>query len=288
MEPNVHYKSDSSETKIQMESNGKTFENKAFELEDIKMDDKNPFNREERPGSMYSVRSSASTTSRSSVNCQSGRVRCPNLRLQKFFSYNSQNGFLKAQEDIKKLILPEKDGGYIGSWLLIEISNWDFHREKIVLLTEKGLYVIAYDFINPKITDVQRIDLADLKRIKFGTLKYPKGSLMGEYAYGAVKLCWDKEENIGFFQKWNPLAKIPYIIFTSHHVLYSEKEKETELYNCDEFIASLEYAISKLPQGSQIEFKEEEVEIESYANFASVLYNQNWLGFQLDRNGINY
>ena len=30
--------------------------------------------------------------------------------------------------------------------------------------------------------------------------------------------------------------------------------------------------------------KEEPIEIESYASIVSVLYNQNWLGFQLDRN----
>lgn len=41
-------------------------------------------------------------------------------------------------------------------------------------------------------------------------------------------------------------------------------------------------AISKLPEGQNIEIREEEIEIENYANFISVLYNQNWLGFQLD------
>ena len=31
-----------------------------------------------------------------------------------------QSGFQKAQEDIRKIILPEKDGNFIGNWLLIE------------------------------------------------------------------------------------------------------------------------------------------------------------------------
>ena len=47
-------------------------------------------------------------------------------------------------------------------------------------------------------------------------------------------------------------------------------------------------AISKLTDGSNVEIKEEPIEIESYASLISVLYNHNWLGFQLDRNGINY
>ena len=50
---------------------------------------KNPFDRTERPGSMISVQSNASTSSRSSVNCATGRIRCPNMRLKKFFSYKS-------------------------------------------------------------------------------------------------------------------------------------------------------------------------------------------------------
>lgn len=64
------------------------------------------------------------------------------------------------------------------------------------------------------------------------------------YRYGAVKICWEPEENVGVFRKWNPFGELPSSIFTSHHILYNEKEKETEIYNCDEFIASLEYGNS--------------------------------------------
>ena len=67
-------------------------------------------------------------------------------------------------------------------------------------------------------------------------------SLFSEYAYGAVKLVWG-DENLGFVQRWNPFnySTVPFIVFTSHHILYNEKEKESSIYNCDEFIASLEY-----------------------------------------------
>jgi len=42
-------------------------------------------------------------------------------------------------------------------------------------------------------------------------------------------------------QKLNPFSSnLPEVVLTSHHILYNEKEKETETYNCDEFIASLE------------------------------------------------
>ena len=61
----------------------------------------------------------------------------------------------------------------------LRISSWDFHREKVILLTEKTLMIIAYDFISPKIVNYKRINLSDLKKIKFGNLKYSKGSFMG-------------------------------------------------------------------------------------------------------------
>lgn len=65
--------------------------------------------------------------------------------------------------------------------------------------------------------------------------------LLSDYYYGAVRLSWEEDEKIGVFQKWNPFGELPYLMFTSHHILYNEKEKETEIYNCDEFISSLEY-----------------------------------------------
>jgi hypothetical protein len=157
-------------------------DNKAFEMEDIdiesNIDSKKSFDRQARPGSMMSIKSSASTTSRSSMNCTTGRVRCPNIRLKRFFSYKPETGFTKAIEDVQKLVLPDKYGNFIGAWLLIEISTWDFHREKVVMLCDKAVFVVSYDFISSKISDYEIIALADLTKVKFGNLKYPEGSWM--------------------------------------------------------------------------------------------------------------
>lgn len=284
----------------------KDFDNKAFELEDIDITNgkKNPFDRTERPGSMISVKSNASTTSRSSVNCTTGRMRCPNMRLKKFFSYKpiendpknpsnsvvsapNETGFTKAIEEVQKLVLPDKYGNFVGAWLLIEISTWDFHREKVVMLCDKAVFIVSYDFINSKISDYEIIALADLVRIKFGNLKYPDNTWMPGYVYGAVRLLWG-EEQMGFLAKWSIFENSQYKTFTSHQILYNEKEKETQFWNCDEFINSLEMVVKKLPECSKVQFNEEPVEIENKIGFGSVLYNQNWLGFQLDRNGLNF
>ena len=67
--------------------------------------------------------------------------------------------------------------------------------------------------------------------------------MCSEYAYGAVQLNWSNDPP-SFLDRWNPFGgKIPYVIFTSHHILYHDKEREASVYNCDEFIASLEYGL---------------------------------------------
>ena len=48
------------------------------------------------------------------------------------------------------------------------------------------------------------------------------------------------EEKLGFLAKWSIFENAPYKTFTSHQILYNEKEKETQFWNCDEFINSLE------------------------------------------------
>ncbi len=157
-------------------------ENKAFELEDIdfeKNPTKNYFNRQERPGTMMSMTSMNSKTSRSSINCATGYVKCPNLRLKKFFSYNKEDGgFFKACQEIRPMILPEKDGQLVGTWLLTEINHWDLHRERIVMLSEKTLFIISYNFISMKILDYRRLNLSELKGVSVGDLKYPSSSFM--------------------------------------------------------------------------------------------------------------
>ena len=63
--------------------------------------------------------------------------------------------------------------------LLIRISYWDLHREKIILLTDNVLFNVSYDFIGMKILDYSRTELSTLKKVRYGVLTYPKSSFMG-------------------------------------------------------------------------------------------------------------
>ena len=46
------------------------------------------------------------------------------------------------------------------------------------MLSEKAVFVVSYDFINSKISDYEIIELVTLKKVKYGNLKYSKGSMM--------------------------------------------------------------------------------------------------------------
>lgn len=111
------------------------------------------------------------------------------------------------------------------------------------MLCDKAVFIVSYDFINSKISDYEIIALSDLVKIKYGNLKYPDGTWMPEYAFGAVRLLWG-EEQMGFLAKWSVFENSKYKTFTSHHIIYNEKEKETQFWNCDEFINSLEMGLS--------------------------------------------
>ncbi len=147
--------------------------------------------------------------------------------------------------------------------------------------------------------------------------------VFSEYTYGATRISWGPER-LTLYQRWTPFqVEIPFVVLTSHHILYNKGVKDSHNYNCDEFVSSLEYcmvncliavtrlayffgyfninnktkvikqllneqpctASSSAPSivKPTVEFREETIIIENYVNVASALYNKNWLGFQLDR-----
>lgn len=58
------------------------------------------------------------------------------------------------------------------------ITTWDVEKERLVLLTEKSLLIIKYDFINLRLVEYKRLSLALFDRVAIGELKYPDGSFI--------------------------------------------------------------------------------------------------------------
>ncbi|CAF0815304.1 unnamed protein product [Rotaria sordida] len=251
-----------------------------------------PFNRQERP---QSTRTTRSTTSRSSVNNLDGRVSCHDYHASKYFSYRNQ-GFEKALYNIQKGFFPNidfttefRDNLMKRSWLLIDIDHWNLHREVIVTIMENHILIVRYNFVRERIIYSQIIRFDDITSVTYGPCSYPNKSLMGEYQYGGIKIIHGDEPS--FLTRWNPGAQTNVHVFVSHHLAYNDKERETIYYNCDEFIQSLDTALNtyrRTQNKEKLEFVEDKIIIPSYANVWSLLFNQSYLGFNRDRNGANW
>lgn len=61
--------------------------------------------------------------------------------------------------------------------LNFRIDHWDNEKERILLLCQKSMIIVKYDFIGMKMEDHRRITLTDIDKIVQGELKYPERSL---------------------------------------------------------------------------------------------------------------
>ncbi len=94
-------------------------------------------------------------------------------------------------------------------------------------------------------------------------------------------------------QKWNPFcSNLPYTTFAHHPLHYTSRERETTIYNVDDFYDTLVQAVtavykSKRP-GEALRTEEVAIIIESYANVASMVFNQSHIGFYRERGGVSF
>lgn len=245
-----------------------------------------------RPGSRIGRQSVRSTSSRTSM--KPGAYKSEKMS-ELFFCYK-ENNLQKAVESCKcQLYNVDIDGGVTGSWLLTEIDHWDNEREKIVLLTENSILIYRYNFITSTIVDSRRISLHIIDKILIGDFKYPDWSIMpivsSDRQHGGIQIRWHSDVQPSFGQRWNPWCiSIPWVTLAHHPLIYNPKENETTTFNVDDFYESLLLATSKAfdqrRPGEKVTVIEGPIQIESYANVASLVFNQSGIGFYKDRNGL--
>ncbi|XP_034248801.1 tumor protein p63-regulated gene 1-like protein isoform X1 [Thrips palmi] len=184
--------------------------------------------------------------------------------------FSSREGLVDqaVQDSISAFVQPDLDGEVLGSWIMTEINIWDAEKERLVLLTNKSLLVIKFDFIALKPLEVRRTLLEQIDTLVVGDLAYPPASLvprMNGLASGVstiVKGCllhwsrpselchtaldvsqfeprprnmqglrvmWNNGEPITFSKKWNPFNNdIPYLTFASHPLLWHKESIQVE------------------------------------------------------------
>ena len=107
-----------------------------------------------------------------------------------------------------------------------------------------------------------------------------------------MRIVWG-EETLTWKQRWNPwTASVPYVTLAHHPMIYNEKERETAMYNMEDFYEELINAARKIFKQLKISdrliIEEGPVVIDSYVNFLSVVYNQSRLGFYKERGGVSF
>lgn len=92
-----------------------------------------------------------------------------------YFAYRD-NIVQHVTDEVQQLV-DSNDGNLKGTWFLTEIDTWDNELERIIVLTDKSILIVKYDFIGMKIEEVRRIHLTIVERLIQGELKYPDKSL---------------------------------------------------------------------------------------------------------------
>ena len=111
--------------------------------------------------------------------------------------------------------------------------------------------------------------------------------------HGGVRLTWGNDEETTFGQRWNPwCTTLPYMTIAHHPILYNPKEHDTVIYNVDDFFETVLDAVEKAQRRSNstlsVSLVEQPILIENYGSVMSVIYNQSWLGYNRDRNGVSF
>ncbi|KAM9583089.1 tumor protein p63-regulated gene 1 protein isoform 1-T1 [Trichechus inunguis] len=216
-------------------------------------------------------------------------------------SYSSRKYFVTrpgtietAMEDLKSHITKTSGETIQGFWLLTEIDHWNNEKEKIVLITDKTLFICKYDFIMLSCVQLQRIPLHAICRICLGKFSFPGMSLEKRQGEG-LRIYWGSVEEQSLLSRWNPWStEVPYATF-AEHPMKDRSEKLLEICKLSEFTSKLVPAIQKAHKNStgsgrkkELMVLNEPILIQTYIGLMSFIGNRNKLGYSLARGTIGF
>ncbi|XP_003477133.1 tumor protein p63-regulated gene 1 protein [Cavia porcellus] len=199
-----------------------------------------------------------------------------------------------AMEDLKSHIANTTEETIQGFWLLTEIDHWNNEKERILLVTDKTLFICKYDFIMLCCVQLQQIPLSAVHRICLGKFAFPKMSLDKRPGEG-LRIYWGSSEEQSFLSRWNPWSTaVPYATFTEHPMVYTS-EKFLTLCKLSGFTSKLVPAIQNAQKNSTAPGREkglmvltQPILIETYTGLMSFIGNRNKLGYSLARGSIGF
>ncbi|XP_005383296.1 PREDICTED: tumor protein p63-regulated gene 1 protein [Chinchilla lanigera] len=199
-----------------------------------------------------------------------------------------------AMEDLKGHISEVAGETIQGFWLLTQIDHWNNEKERILLVTDKTLFICKYDFIMLSCVQRQQIPLSAIHRICLGKFAFPKMSLDKRPGEG-IRIYWGSSEEQSLLSRWNPWStEVPYATFTEHPMIYTS-EKFLKICKLTGFMSKLVPAIQNAQKNSRGSGREKELTvltqpilIETYTGLMSFIGNRNKLGYSLARGSIGF
>ncbi|PIK58862.1 putative tumor protein p63-regulated protein 1-like protein [Apostichopus japonicus] len=184
------------------------------------------------------------------------------------------------------------DGTVQGVWLLTEVDHWDIEMERIIILTEKSMLKIRYDFVSSKFKEGKRILFRDIDSIQMGLFEYPEKTFVKPRDGVGIRIHWGKGRSVGFFERWNPLASsIPYTTLISHPLEHGMEPNS--IYEVKAFTDALTQAVNLYRQeqnasSPSIPVTEAPIQTDIFIGWHSSIFNQSRLGYSRERGGISF
>ncbi|GIQ80461.1 inositol phosphatase [Kipferlia bialata] len=80
-------------------------------------------------------------------------------------------------------IIPQNES-FLKGYVFISINQWNMEQERVVLLTDKAIYRVKYDFETKNIQRHESTKLTDITHIHRGVLEYPQYAFLSKMAQG--------------------------------------------------------------------------------------------------------
>ncbi|KAM8954357.1 tumor protein p63-regulated gene 1 protein [Pelodytes ibericus] len=213
--------------------------------------------------------------------------------LRKFFVARP-GAFEQAAEVLKNQVSIKEKETVSSTWLFVEVDHWNNEKERVVLLTDKSLFICKYDFIMLCCQQIQKVPLNFIDRICTGPFIFPPKSLDKREGEG-LRIHWDKLREVSFVSRWNPLSgDLPYTTFIEHP-LKNCSEKFTAICQMSHFNDHLIKAVQSAHRENPVPGRangalilNQPLLIETYVGMMSFIGNRNKLGYSLARGSVGF
>ncbi|NP_001088089.1 uncharacterized protein LOC494786 [Xenopus laevis] len=218
----------------------------------------------------------------------------PNDYLMRKYFVGRPGAFEQASEDLRKQIFAKENETVNSAWLLAEVDHWNNEKERLVLITDKSLFICKYDFIMLCCEQIQKVPLNFIDKICLGPFTFPQRSLDKREGEG-LRVHWDKRSEASFTNRWNPFSEtLPYTTFIDHP-LKNFSEKFSEICQISDFADSLVQAAEEAHKENPVPgrangvmFLKQPIVIETYVGLMSFIGNRNKLGYSLARGSVGF